>query len=110
MTDIAHDIVSFKLEYNVQDHKVKVAPDDLYQQYLKSMTMLSDDSRDWEFHLVSDFLSALPEDLRESMRESLDFVMSRLSYLQTKSAEVTSLNKTFYETVASYRKSQKKRK
>ena len=77
----------------MQDHKVKVAPDDLYQQYLKSMTMLSDDSRDWEFHLVSDFLSALPEDLRESMRESLDFVMSRLSYLQTKSAEVTSLNK-----------------
>ena len=72
--------------------------------------MLPNDSRDWGFHLVSYFQSALPEDLRESMYESSDFVMPNLSCLKTKSAEVTALNKMRNAAVVSYRKTQKERK
>ena len=30
VSDIAHDIAAFKLEYSVRDHRVKVTPDDLH--------------------------------------------------------------------------------
>lgn len=81
MTDIAHNTAAFNLEYKMRNCKVNITSDDSYQQYLENVTMLPNDSRNWGFHLVNYFLSALPEILREPMRVSPDFVIPRLSCL-----------------------------
>jgi len=48
-TNIAHDFAEFKLQYHMRECRVKVISDDLYQKYLDKVTMLSNDSRGWDF-------------------------------------------------------------
>ena len=86
----------------MRSRKINVTPNDLYQQYLNKATMLHNDSRDWGIYVVSYFLPVLAEDLRESIRKYPDFVIIRLSCLQTKSAEVAALNKFYNAAVVSY--------